>query len=203
MRFALIPAGGQSLRMGQPKLALPLGGRPVLAHVIAAFRQAGVEQVLVVVTPRAPELVPIAESAGAAVLVLAADTPSMRETIEVGLTWLEQRFTPQHDHAWLLSPADHPTLEPDVIRQLDQARQAHPQYSIFLPSWEGRRGHPALIAWRHVAGMRQHPREEGFNRYFRLQAQHTLEVTVNSPNILCDLDTPEDYAQLQARWPGL
>ena len=40
MIFALIPAAGKSTRMGRPKLALPLGEKTVLEHVIAALRQA-------------------------------------------------------------------------------------------------------------------------------------------------------------------
>src|SRR5207237_3552168 len=55
--LALIPAAGKSTRMGRPKLALPLGGRTVLEHVVAALRDAGVEHVLVVVGPHVPELV--------------------------------------------------------------------------------------------------------------------------------------------------
>jgi molybdenum cofactor cytidylyltransferase len=198
--FALVPAGGRSARMGRPKLSLSLGGRTVLEHTVTAFRRAGVEHVLVVVGPHVPELVPLAEAAGAHVCRLAEETADMRATVEQGLRWLEEAFRPGPDDAWLLAPADHPTLSPDVVRQLLQARADHPERSIFVPTWEGRRGHPALIAWKHVAGIRAHPAGQGLNTYLRQCAAEVQEVPASGADVLCDLDTPADYELLRRRW---
>jgi molybdenum cofactor cytidylyltransferase len=191
--FALIPACGKSTRMGRPKLALSLGGRTVLASVIAALRTAGIEHILVVTGPHVPELVPIAEQEGADVLLLGKETPDMRATVEHGLRWLEDRFHPRDQDDWLLIPADHPTLDAAVISQLLAARAAHPDRSIVVPTHHGRRGHPALIAWQHVAAIRAFPPGLGLNAYLRSQHQETLEMPVENPHILLDLDTPEDY----------
>jgi molybdenum cofactor cytidylyltransferase len=198
--FALVPAGGKSARMGRPKLSLPLGGRTVLEHTVTAFRRAGVEHVLVVVGPHVPELVPPAEAAGAQVCRLPEETADMRATVEQGLRWLEEHFRPGPDDAWLLAPADHPTLDADVIRQLLQARAEHPERSVFVPTWEGRRGHPALIGWKHVAGIRAHPAGQGLNTYLRQCAAEVLEVPAASADVLCDLDMPADYERLLRRW---
>jgi CTP:molybdopterin cytidylyltransferase MocA len=196
MLFALIPAGGQSTRMSRPKLALPLGGRSVLEHVIAALRQAGVPNVLVVLGPHVAELRFLAEHAGADVHLLPEVTADMRATIEAGLRCLEERCRPGPDDDWLLIPADHPLLDPVIVQQLLRARQAHPEKEIILPVFQGRRGHPALIRWRQVAGLRQHPPHQGLNTYLRQHSAETLEVPVESANILLDLDTPEDYQRL-------
>jgi molybdenum cofactor cytidylyltransferase len=197
MTFAVIPAAGHSARMGRPKLALPLGERTVLERVIDSLRAAGVEHVLVVVGPHVPQLAPLAQSAGAHVLQLAEETPDMRATVEVGLRWLEGRFRPRPDDGWLLVPADHPTLDPHVIRRLLQERAAARDRSVIVPTHSGRRGHPTLIDWKHVAGMRVLPAGSGLNVYLRQQAAETLELQVDSPNVLCDLDTPEDYERLR------
>src|SRR5689334_3025651 len=111
MTFAVIPAAGTSSRMGRPKLALPLGEGTVLGRVVEALRQAGVEHILTVVGPHVPQLVPLAEAAGAAVLMLAEQTADMRATVEQGLAWLEKRFRPRDEDSWLLAPADHPVLQ--------------------------------------------------------------------------------------------
>ena len=198
--FALVPAGGRSARMGRPKLSLPLGDRTVLEHTVGAFRRAGVEHVLVVVGPHVPELAPLAEAAGAHVCRLPEETADMRATVEQGLRWLEEHFRPEAEDAWLLAPADHPTLSADVVRQLLQARADHPERSVFVPSWEGRRGHPALIGWKHVAGIRAHPADQGLNAYLRQCAAEVLEVPAASADVLCDLDTPADYEQVRQRW---
>jgi molybdenum cofactor cytidylyltransferase len=200
--FGLIPAAGKSRRMGRPKLALPLGGQTVLERVIATVRGAGVEPVLVVLGPHVPELLPFAEAAQAHVLLLAGETPDMRATITNGLHWLEERFRPTPEDSWLLLPADHPTLDGQVVRQLLAAREANPAATLLVPTFEGRRGHPLLLAWTHVAAIRELPEGLGLNAYVRQHAAETLEVPVASPSILWDLDTPEDYERLKGETRG-
>jgi molybdenum cofactor cytidylyltransferase len=197
--YALIPAAGHSTRMGRPKLSLPLGSGTVLDHVLAALREAGVEHTLVVIAPHVAQLGEIATAAGAGVLQLAAETPDMRATVEHGLRRLEEQFHPLPGDGWLLVPADHPTLHAEVVRRLSESRQLHPQRSIFVPVFEGRRGHPTLFAWEHAAGIFAHPAGEGLNTYVRARAAQVLEVPVSDPDILCDLDTPEDYERLRQR----
>ncbi len=197
--YALIPAAGRSTRMGRPKLSLPLGSHTVLDHVLAALREAGVEHTLVVIAPHGAQLGEIATAAGAGVLRLAAETPDMRATVEHGLRRLEEQFHPSPEDAWLLVPADHPMLHAEVVRRLSESRQLHPQRSIFVPVFEGRRGHPTLFAWEHGAAIFAHPAGQGLNAYVRAQTAQVLEVPVSDPDILCDLDTPEDYERLRRR----
>jgi molybdenum cofactor cytidylyltransferase len=124
----------------------------------------------------------------------------MRATVERGLLRLEQIFVPRDDDAWLLVPGDHPTLDAAVIRQLLRARERHPEASIIIPCHEGKRGHPAVIAWHHVPGIRALPPGQGLNAYLRSHAAETLELPVASRHILCDLDTPEEYERLRAEF---
>ncbi len=203
MIFGLIPAGGKSSRMGRPKLSLPLGGRTVLEHVIAALRGGGVEYVLVVVGPHVPELVPHAEAAGALVCRLTAATPDMRATVQQGLRWLDDHLHPQPGDAWLLVPADHPTLEAGVVQVLLRAHAENPSASIVVPTYEGRRGHPALIGWKHVPAILALGADQGINGYLRGQRPETLELPVSSVAILVDLDVPEDYDRLRRQWSEL
>jgi molybdenum cofactor cytidylyltransferase len=200
MIFAVLPAAGHSTRMGRPKLSLPLGDRTVLEGVIDALQAGGVAHVLVVVGPHVADLAPITRRAGAAVCLLDRETSHMRETVELGLRWFEERYEPRDDDAWLLVPADHPCLEADIVRDLIAASALHRDRSIFLPTHEGKRGHPALIAWKHVAGMRALPPDEGLNVYLRRQAAETLEMPVTSPGVLLDLDTPEEYERLRGEY---
>ena len=199
MTFALVPAAGKSVRMGRAKLALPLGDRTVLHLVVEALRGGGIEHVLVVVGPHVSELVPLAERAGANVLLLPEETADMRATVEHGLSWLEDRHQPHADDSWLLVPADHPTLRPTIVRQLLAARNAYQDASILIPTHQGRRGHPTLIAWKHVPGIRALPPHLGLNAYLRQHAAETLELPVDDPDILLDLDTPADYERLLGR----
>ena len=198
--YALIPAGGKSTRMGRTKLALPLDDRAVLEHVILALHRGGVANVVVVVGPHVPELIPLAEAAGAHVCLLPRETPDMRATIEAGLRWLEEHFQPRPTDSWLLVPGDHPTLDADLVQQLLHTREQQSACSIVLPTYRGKRGHPTLIDWQHVAGIRAQPPDEGINRYLRGCQAETLELPVSASAILDDLDTPEDYERLRQAW---
>jgi molybdenum cofactor cytidylyltransferase len=201
MIFAVVPAGGLSTRMGRPKLALPLGDRTVIEHVVSAMRGGGCDHVLVVVGSHVPQLVTLAESAGAQVCPLTGPTPDMRATVEHGLRWLEQRFHPRPEDAWVLAPGDHPTLDAGIVRRLiaEYAREA---YRVVVPTFDGRRGHPSVIAWRHVERLHLHPEGQGLNTYLRTLGGHVRELPMADDNVLLDLDTPDDYERLRQRYQG-
>jgi molybdenum cofactor cytidylyltransferase len=195
MIFAVIPACGTSTRMGRQKLALPLGDRTVIEHVVLALRAGGIERIVVVIGPHGPELVPLAVAAGADVLVLPAPTPDMRATVEAGLAYLEERYQPLLTDWWLLAPADHPILSPTVIHQLRAAANSR-AHSIMIPTHQGHRGHPTLIGWQHAEAVRTLLPGRGINALLRELQNETLELEMNQPGILSDLDTPEDYLWL-------
>lgn len=199
MIAGLIPAAGQSRRMGRPKLSLPVAGKLVLELVIDALHAGGVNPVLVVLGPHTADLCGPARDAGASVLLLPWPTPDMRATLERGLNWLEESLQPGDEDDWLLVPGDHPLLDAGVVRQLIALRSADPSHTIFLPTYEGRRGHPTLIRWKHVAGIRAHPADQGLNAYLRQHHPETRELAVSSDSVVADLDTPEDYERLLAR----
>ncbi|HTU17681.1 MAG TPA: nucleotidyltransferase family protein [Gemmataceae bacterium] len=201
MKLALLPAAGKSTRMGRPKLALPLGERTILAHVLDTLRRSEIDDIVVVLGPHVRELAPMARGSGAHVCQLAEETADMRATVEQGLHWLEERFQPRPDDPWLLVPADHPALAPAVIGELEQSRQSNPARSIFVPTFHGRRGHPLMLTWQHVHGIRAHTIGEGLNTYVRKRAADVLEVPVANEAVLWDLDTPEDYEALRLQWP--
>jgi CTP:molybdopterin cytidylyltransferase MocA len=205
--------------MGRPKLSLPLAGSTVIQLVVTALRNGGADPVVVVVAPHNSELAELAEAAGAAVCRLTDATADMRETVMRGLDWLEERCAPRPEDDWLLAPADHPTLDAEVVRLLRErsqsyepaarTREAEPSLarracrpSIFVPVCDGRRGHPVLLAWRHVEAIRALPAGTGLNVYLRTHAEETEQVTVESKEVLRDLDTAEDYERLQQAWQG-
>jgi molybdenum cofactor cytidylyltransferase len=196
MTFAIVPAAGKSIRMGRPKLSLPIGDRTVLEHVVAALRAADVERIIVVIGPHVPELSPIAVAAGADVVALPEPTSDMRSTVEHGLTWVERRFRPAVDEPWLLLPADHPTVDPELIR--DVLATGTSDRPIVVPNHDGRRGHPTRFMWRHAGGIHSMPAGQGINTFVREHENEVRELVVSGDHIFADLDTPGDYTQLLA-----
>ena len=125
------------------------------------------------------------------------ETADMRATVDAGLDWVEARWHPTADDCWLLVPADHPRLDPDVIHRLIEASREDSPFSIWVPTYQGKRGHPTLRGWAHVPRIRAQRSDQGLNAYFRERAAETREVPVASAAILEDLDTPEDYERLR------
>jgi 2-C-methyl-D-erythritol 4-phosphate cytidylyltransferase len=58
---AIVVAAGESRRMGRDKLLLPVAGRPLLAHTLAAFEACAVvdEVVVVLAASNAPDVLPV------------------------------------------------------------------------------------------------------------------------------------------------
>jgi molybdenum cofactor cytidylyltransferase len=200
--FAIVPACGHSLRMGRPKLSLPLGNRTVIEHVVGGLLEGGVSRVLVVVGPHVPELIPLATGAGADVLAHPEPTIDMRATVQLGLTRIEELARPEPGDWWLLAPADHPALSAAVIHQLLVAAFEATSCSVIVPVHVGRRGHPVMLRWRHARGIRLLNPGEGINMYLRSLESETHEVPITDPGILADLDSPEDYQQYKKDFLG-
>lgn len=197
--FAVVPAAGLSRRMGEPKLTLPLGSQTVIERVVTALRDGGFQPV-VVVAPGQNRLASLVEKASALRLELPHPTTHMRQTVQFALDYLLRCFSCPPESPWLLVPADHPCLDGDLIRELAATFSNHPEYSIAVPVYKGRRGHPTLIRWHHHDLISRFDPELGLNVYLRQHPAETLEISVNNPDVLIDLDTPADYHQLKQRF---
>ena len=100
---------------------------------------------------------------------------------------------------WMLIPADHPTLNTESVEAIIAAWSTAPD-RIAIPVRQGRRGHPTILP-RHLAHhVFSLPVHTGINQLVRAQQQQVLEVEVHDPAILEDLDTPEDWDRIRARW---
>jgi molybdenum cofactor cytidylyltransferase len=202
--FALIPAAGRSRRMGAPKLLLNFGGQTVLARLLAALETAGVGSRFVVVHPEDTEIrAEVERHRGTAIV---ADVPprDMRASSAYGLAFLKKRFNaggeiPSPDAPWLLVPADHPVLSPEVIVTLLHAAGAHAG-QIIIPTCRGRSGHPTVFAWKHALEVDQIPADSGLNWLVQRHTADVIHVPVEDEGVLLDLDTPDDYERLKSIW---
>jgi molybdenum cofactor cytidylyltransferase len=194
--FAVVPAAGFSRRMGQPKLLLPLKGRPVIARVLEALLQGGADAVYVLSRSDDLELQQLVKGDKVFSVVTNEPTADMRASVELLLrqVGLEQR--PRAEDAWLLAPADHPVLNAGVVASLIEAWRAAPR-GIVVPTHAGRRGHPTLFGWPFAEPVATIPPNEGLNRLLRDAPDQVREISVDFPEILQDLDTPDDYERLK------
>src|SRR5438874_8065053 len=97
--FAIVPAAGHSVRMGQPKLLLPLAGRPLIAHVIEAWQRSRVDQIIVVVRPGDEALAEILRERRDRVdiVIPVLPPPDMKASIQAALAHIERNYAPSAD----------------------------------------------------------------------------------------------------------
>ena len=65
--------------------------------------------------------------------------------------------------------------------------------SIILPVYEKKRGHPILIDTKYRDEVKQLDPDTGLRALVHNHAEDILEVEVDNPGILKDIDTVEDY----------
>lgn len=181
--------------MGQPKLLLQVGDSTVIQRMLAALQHPSIVATVVVVRTDDEPLREAVEAAGGTVVQPPTDPPDMRSSIEFALAHLRASFQPAPEDVWLLSPADHPLLDPTVVPTLISEWNAR-QPRILVPTYHGRRGHPALFRWDLAVEVAKLPPNVGLNHLLQLHAADVVELPVETSGILIDLDTPEDFAAL-------
>lgn len=200
--FAIIPAAGNSERMGQAKLAMQLAGRPVIEHTLRAWQLSQVDRIIVVVQSRASPLSEIisrfADPQSRIEQVFPeSPPPDMKASIQFGLRHIEGRYSPPSSVAVLVAPADMPRLSAGIIDLLLQRRREHPE-QILVPTLGNRRGHPILIPWPLASGIHSLAADEGLNSLVEresvvtLPAEHVAQV---DDEAFIDLDTPAQFAE--------
>ena len=179
----ILAAGAGSRLGGVAKALLRVGEDSYLARILATGRAVGLEDAVVVVGPPHGEAVAAeARRLGARVVVNEEPARGMASSIALGFAALEYG-----EAAWLW-PVDHPFVRTETLRALIAALGAH---AAAKPVYEGRGGHPPLIAravWPELAGCG----EIGARAVLARVA--TVAVAVHDPGVVRDVDTPEDAA---------
>ena len=194
--FAVIPAAGESRRMGRPKLLLDIGGRSMIARLLTVMDRLEIAERVIVIRPGDEPLRAEAAASGAKVVEPTTPPSQMRESVQLALTYVEQRHAPRPDEGWLLVPGDYPLISSAVLDHLLQAWQER-RPRILIPTLSGRRGHPVFFRWELAAQLPAIPPDRGLNWILEQLRSDVLEFPVGDPAVLVDVDTPEEYKSAQ------
>lgn len=197
MIAAIILAAGQSKRMGQPKMLLPWGKTSVLGKVIEILQSAGVEEIVVVTggaREDVEEIVRQYAEGGKQKAVSSRQNAEysrgeMLSSLQTGLAALRDNASVD---AALICLGDQPQVEEGSVREV-MKRFVETESDLVVPSYRMRRGHPWLVArplWEEILSMgaSESPRE-----FLNRHAGEIEYVNVDTPSILADLDTFEEY----------
>ncbi|MFC1835915.1 DVU_1551 family NTP transferase [Thermodesulfobacteriota bacterium] len=188
---AIILAAGYSCRMGAFKPLLEIGNIPVLERVIRLFRDAGIEDVVVVLGHRREEVAPLVEGLGGRGVRNDHYERGMFSSVQAGV-----RALSPDSEAFFVLPVDIPLVRPQTIRDLLEY-PVEATDSIVYPVFSARRGHPPLISAGFGEEILAHSGEGGLKAVLRKHEGSAVHVGVADRHILCDMDTPADYTALQ------
>jgi molybdenum cofactor cytidylyltransferase len=195
---AVLPAAGSSRRMGRPKLLLPWRGAPLVAGVVAALRQGGVDAIVLVTAAGDEELRTWARGAGLTVAINPEPDRGMLSSLQAGIAALGGAVElARRGETLLVSPADLPNLRAETVAAL-LGRMAETGAPIAVPVHRGRRGHPLAIAPALIPEIDGLDPEVGLRQLRDRHAAELLELAVDDAGVIEDVDTPEEYERLGA-----
>ncbi|MBL8098302.1 MAG: nucleotidyltransferase family protein [Anaerolineales bacterium] len=210
MISAIILAAGKSARMGQNKLLMKWGNMTVIEKVIQTIQSAGIKDIVLVTNPDLQIPIPNVritinetnhEMLSSLQLGLQVLTPSAFGTSPKSTNENIENSTNQSSgfgggrvgvEATIICLGDQPQIESRSVRAVCEAYQKS-KSNLVVPSYQNRRGHPWLVAkplWGEILDMKENQTPRDF---LNVHAKEIEYVNVDTPSILQDLDTPEDY----------
>ena len=173
--------------MGTGKPLLDAGGATFLARILSSLGEGGAHPIVVVVRDLEGTVAGEARSQGGIVIPNPDPTPGPISSLQAGIHGL-----PTDAPATFFCPADHPLFRPETVRTLGWAFARKPA-PVLSPTYGGRRGHPVVFHRDLFPELLEEGLPEGARSVIRRYLQHRVEVPVEDPGILIDIDTPTDY----------
>ena len=186
---AILLAAGESRRMGSLKALLPWQGSTLLAHQISSLRQAGADPVVVVLGHQASQLMPLVEGKEGVIWQVNPDYWQGKTTsIKAGLNALG----PDQPSAILILNVDQPRSAETIGHLLQHHRDGG--RSITIPRYRGKGGHPIVVDSALLEELKAIDEESlGVKAVVRRHQEATLLVEMDTPEVLWDLNTPDEY----------
>lgn len=185
--WAIILAAGSARRMGSQKLLLPFGKKTMIETVVENVLASSIEHVMVVLGANREEVRDALENTPVQFCYNEAHENGMLSSVQCGI-----RALPPDATSALIFLGDQPGIPPAVINLVVEAYQEE-LVGIVIPLHEHRRGHPLLVDMKYRKEIEHLDLEEGLRSLRHHFPDDVLEVEVNEPGILVDIDTPADY----------
>lgn len=189
----IVLAAGGSSRFGTPKQLLPWNGISLVRHVVLTGLKAGLDPVVVVVGSSASEVRQSVYNLPVRIVNNPDWDDGMSSSIKAGLGGLSDDVG-----GAVFLQCDQPQIPYTLIRKLVEVHETtlHP---IIAPQVDELRGNPVLFDAITFSELLKLTGDIGGRALF---ADHPVEwVTWHDPNILLDIDTPEDYTKFLELYP--
>lgn len=194
MVTGVILAAGGAHRIGKPKQLLPLGGKPMISHVVSAACQV-LDHVILVTGAYEAEVRSVLEKFPLEIVYneqwVQGQGSSVKKAVEA---------ISKDAEAVVFLVGDQPLVDEGLLQNLLQVYH-QTKASIVLPRWRQRPGNPVIFdlgVWR--SALLQLMGDEGARQIIRdhQEAVHYLEL--ENEQVLLDVDTAQDYEMMARRF---
>lgn len=192
---AVLLAAGGSKRMGEPKLLLPWCGKPIIRWVARLALEAGCAP-LIVVTGAGAEEVQKALANLPVCFIHNPDWESGQSTsVKAGVAALSNDVA-----AAMVFLGDQPQIPLHVVEEIIETyRSSITAEPIFIPTVDGKRANPVLLDRSIFAQLVHLAGDTGARALF---AQFPIcYIPFSEPDLLLDIDNPDDYQRLIEKQP--
>lgn len=188
----IILAAGLSRRMGdRNKLLLPIGGVPMIRHMVNTYR-AFTQGPIVVVTGHEAEKVTACLTDCDAQTIFNPDYANGQQTsVTCGLRAVSG------DGPILIGLGDQPELTSNDLVDLLAAHRAADPSRISIPMVGHQRGNPIIVPRALQDRLLADPRSPGCKTFTRAHPEHVQFHALTSPGFYADVDTPAAYEALK------
>jgi molybdenum cofactor cytidylyltransferase len=185
----IILAAGASSRMGRLKALCDFDGRTCIELALDACREATLAPPIVVLGFHAETIRRCVPFGDATVVVNEWAERGQTSSLKAGLGTL-----PDQAEAFLLYPVDFPLVSAAEVRLLVSAwHERAPGARIFIPSHERRRGHPVLFDASLRDAFMRLADDSPARAVVDASPEQVSHVDCETPYVLIDMDTPDDY----------
>lgn len=171
---------------GFPKALLEFDGEKGIERILRVCAQAGLGKSIVVLGAHAERIPREAALCHAQVVVNVAWEKGQTSSVQTGVQALEAQSS-----GFLIWPVDLPLVPLETVQAIVRAKGQTPNVSIFVPVYQGKRGHPVRFASalaEEILALGDRP----LHNVLRRDPHRVQELPVESAAILRDFDRPED-----------
>jgi molybdenum cofactor cytidylyltransferase len=187
---AVILAAGGSSRMGQPKQLLKFRGTSLLRRAIDTAMAVPTDQVIVVLGHAADRLLLECEETSATVVINDQWMEGVSTSLRGGLAAVSSEA-----RGVFIYPADMPLVTPEALRELARRQQVSGRPAAMSEA-AGVRGVPVFITRSLFPALMIQEGDAGGAQYLRAHPEAVEAVHFDDPDLMRDVDRPEDYNRL-------
>jgi molybdenum cofactor cytidylyltransferase len=196
MLSAIILAAGESKRMGRYiKALLPVHGITFLEKILENLDQPEIGETFVILGSGVDEIHRAVNPGKAKFLINEDWRSGQLGSLRVGVSHLSQE-----SEAVLFTPVDHPLVERSTYRTLIDFWWSQ-RAGIVVPTYRGRKGHPALFPRRVYGALLNDELFGGARDILDRKQESVSYVEVSDPGVVQDIDTLEDFRRLIGELP--